>query len=175
MEQLPFTNCQLPYSLVLTLFVGLTQQKTTPKKSKTRPSSGFLSLASATKPCLLKSFKQKLHRCLPHSNIKIKAGEKTTWLCFYTTNKDKVPPLSKSHVVYKFSCPGCHSTFIGKIELFSSEQMNTLSLTKRVQYTHPFEPLIFKNNLCNLPDTLNFGNFPPHSCDKENFSGYSII
>ena len=55
------------------------------------------------------------------------------------------------------------------IELFSSEHMNTISLTKRVQYTHPFEHLIFKNNLCNLPDTLNFDNFPPDSCIKEYF------
>jgi len=55
------------------------------------------------------------------------------------------------------------------IELFSSEHMNTISLTKRVQYTHPFEHLIFKNNLCNLPDTLNFDNFAADSCNKEYF------
>ena len=30
--------------------------------------------------------------------------------------KDKLNKLSKSHVVYNFSCPGCESSYIGKTE-----------------------------------------------------------
>ena len=65
---------------------------------------------------LLRSFKRKLCRCLANPNIEIKVREKTTKLCFYTNNKDQVPLLSKSHVVYKFNCPGCQSAYIGKTD-----------------------------------------------------------
>ena len=35
---------------------------------------------------------------------------------FFTNTKDKLNKLSKSNVVYQFSCPGCESSYIGKTE-----------------------------------------------------------
>ena len=35
-------------------------------------------------------------------------------LCFFSSTKDKTQPLSQSNVVYEFTCPGCHSSYIGK-------------------------------------------------------------
>ena len=87
-------------------------------KDKDEPVNIWLSI-----PCigekttqLIRSFKRKLRRQLKNPNIQIRIREKTTKLCFYTNNKDKVQLLNKSHVVYKFSCPGCHPSYIGKTD-----------------------------------------------------------
>ena len=66
---------------------------------------------------LIRSFKRKVWRHLRNPKTQIKICEKTTKLCFYTNNKDKVPLFNKSHVVYKFSCPGCQSSYIGKTDI----------------------------------------------------------
>lgn len=67
---------------------------------------------------LVRYFKRKL--CTDASQTttlrsKLSTRE-TTKLCFYTNYKDKVPQFNKSHVVYKFSCPGCQSTYIGNTD-----------------------------------------------------------
>ena len=38
----------------------------------------------------------------------------TTKLAFFTSNKDKIPFLSSSGVVYEYSCPGCAKSYVGK-------------------------------------------------------------
>ena len=63
---------------------------------------------------LVKKLKRKLRRCLIDPNVDIRIKQKTTKLCFFTSNKDKTPPLSRSNVVYEFTCPGCNSSYIGK-------------------------------------------------------------
>ena len=63
---------------------------------------------------LIKKLKFKLQRCLVNPNVDIRIKEKTTKRCFFTSIKDKKPPLSQSNVVYKFTCPGCNSSYIGK-------------------------------------------------------------
>ena len=35
---------------------------------------------------------------------------------YFLSNKDKIPNLSKSSVVYEVTCPGCSATYIGKTE-----------------------------------------------------------
>ena len=35
---------------------------------------------------------------------------------YFLSNKDKIPNLSKSNVVYEVKCPGCSATYIGKTE-----------------------------------------------------------
>ena len=40
----------------------------------------------------------------------------TTKLAFYASNKDKIPPLSKSHVIYHYTCPGCSKSYVGKTD-----------------------------------------------------------
>ena len=39
-----------------------------------------------------------------------------TKISFFTNMKDKLNKLSKSNVVYQFSCPGCESSYIGKTD-----------------------------------------------------------
>ena len=48
--------------------------------------------------------------------VKFKIHFQTTRLSFFTSNKDKTPPLNNSNIVYKFSCPGCSQSYIGKTE-----------------------------------------------------------
>ena len=108
---------------------------------------------------LLRSFKRKLRRHLKNPNTQIRIREKTTKLCFYTNNKDKVPLLNKSHVVYKFSCPGCQSSYIGKTDrtLLTRAREHAVTDKESVIYKHlrTCEHLAFIHNLLNLADTLN--------------------
>ena len=39
-----------------------------------------------------------------------------TKISFFTNMKGKLNKLSKSNVVYQFSCPGCESSYIGKTD-----------------------------------------------------------
>ena len=39
-----------------------------------------------------------------------------TKLSFFTSNKDRTPLLSNSGLVYRYTCPGCSKTYIGKTE-----------------------------------------------------------
>ena len=114
---------------------------------------------------LLRSCKRKLRRCLANPNIEIKVREKTTKLCFYTNNKDQVPLLSKSHVLYKFICPGCQSAYIGKTDrtLFVLTHEHAISDKESAIYKHlrTWDHLLFIRNLCNLLDTLNTDIVPP--------------
>ena len=51
-------------------------------------------------------------------------NQKTNFVCrycvmkisFFSYMKDKLNKISKSNVVYQFSCPGCESSYIGKTE-----------------------------------------------------------
>ena len=40
----------------------------------------------------------------------------TTKLSFFSSNKDRTPLLSHSSLVYRYSCPGCNASYIGKTE-----------------------------------------------------------
>ena len=56
------------------------------------------------------------------------------------------------------------------LQVYRTEHMNTLSLTKRTQYTDICTHVISIRNFCKLPDTFNSDNFPPDfSCNKEFF------
>ena len=56
----------------------------------------------------------QLRRRLVDPNVDISIKKKTTKLCFFSSTKDKKPPLSQLNVVYEFTCPGCSSLHIGK-------------------------------------------------------------
>ena len=36
---------------------------------------------------------------------------------FYTNTKDKTPLFSQSYLVYKFTCPGCSTSYMVKTEI----------------------------------------------------------
>ena len=67
-----------------------------------------------------------------------------------------MPLLNKSHVVYKFSCPGCQD--IGKTDrtLLTRTREHTVTDKESAIYKHlrTCEHLAFIHNLFNLPDTL---------------------
>ena len=58
---------------------------------------------------------RKLKRCL-NTNVHFKILYKTKKLSSVVSNKDPVPTGQKSHVIYKFTCPGCGQDYIGKTD-----------------------------------------------------------
>ena len=65
----------------------------------------------------------------------------------------------KWHVVYKFGCPGCQSSYIGKTDRKKMTRTREHAVTAKESaiYKHlrTCEHLSFIHNLFNLPDTLN--------------------
>ena len=60
---------------------------------------------------------KKLHKCFKkEKRIKFLLQYETTKLSYFTNTKDKISLLSQLSVVYKFVCPGCSSSYIGKTE-----------------------------------------------------------
>ena len=59
------------------------------------------------------STNQKLNFVCQYSAMKI---------LIFTNMKDKLKKLSKSNVVYQFPCPGCESSYIGKLSQHSSKE-----------------------------------------------------
>ena len=82
--------------------------------------------------------------------------------------------------MYKFSCPGCQSTYIGLTDrtLFIRTHEHAISDKESAIYKNlrPCEHLIFIQKLCNLPDTLNNDNAPPFpNYNKEYFIHLKIV
>ena len=48
--------------------------------------------------------------------VKFEILFQTTKVSFYTSNKDRIPKLSNSGVIYQYTCPGCAKTYIGKTD-----------------------------------------------------------
>ena len=48
--------------------------------------------------------------------VKFNIRFRSTKVSFFTSNKDRIPYLSNSGVIYKYSCPGCNSVYIGKTD-----------------------------------------------------------
>ena len=40
----------------------------------------------------------------------------TKKISYFVSNKDSVPNLSRSSLVYQFTCPGCNSKYVGKTD-----------------------------------------------------------
>ena len=85
---------------------------------------------------LIRNFRIKKLRLLnTPCNMKIYWNTMTT-SCFVSC-KDKTPKEFQSFIVYKFSCPGCSKSYIGKTEDASTQDsMNMQQLTNLVRYTN---------------------------------------
>ena len=57
---------------------------------------------------------QKLFK--KEKNVKFDVSFQTTKISFYNNNKDTLPKLSNSNVIYEYTCPGCSKKYIGKTE-----------------------------------------------------------
>ena len=64
---------------------------------------------------LLKKCFKKLGRST-NQKVNFVCRYSVTKISFFTNMKEKLNKLSKSNVVYQFSCPGCESSYIGKTE-----------------------------------------------------------
>ena len=49
-------------------------------------------------------------------NVKFSIFFQSTKMSFFTSNKDRIPHLSNSCVIYHYSCPGCGAEYVGKAE-----------------------------------------------------------
>ena len=64
---------------------------------------------------LVRKCLKKLQRNL-NVSVNFIAIYNTKKLSYFLSNKDKIPKLSKSKVVYEVTCPGCCETYIGQTE-----------------------------------------------------------
>ena len=77
----------------------------------------FLSLPYLGKEAeqIVRRTKKKLRRTFKE-NVKLNVFFQYTKFTFFTSNKDRIPLLSNSCIVYQYSCPGCSAKYIGKTE-----------------------------------------------------------
>ena len=81
---------------------------------------------------LIKSCIKKLKRHMrKETSVYFYVKYDTTKLSYFTNSKDMIPTLSKSFVVYHFSCPGCDAKYIGKTERTLFERTNEHSWTDK--------------------------------------------
>ena len=122
---------------------------------------------------LFRKIKRKLRRCLVDPNLDIRIKQKTTKLCFFTSTKDKTPPLSQSNVVYEFTYPGCNSLYIGKTNrtLFVRTQEHVLTDKESAIYKHLnyCDQIKHIQGLYNLPDIFINENNPPSAAMNKEF------
>ena len=89
----------------------------------------------------------------PDLEVKVifKIQFQATKLSFYTSNKDRVPLFSNSFLVYRFTCPGCSKSYIGKTEttLFVRTRQHGWSDKKSAVYKH-FENCPHWNEIVDL-------------------------
>ena len=77
----------------------------------------FVSYAGKEAESVILRCKKRLFKLFKTDlNIKFHVHLQSKKLCFFTSNKDKIPHLSNSNVVYHFECPGCMKSYIGKTE-----------------------------------------------------------
>ena len=48
--------------------------------------------------------------------VKFEVSFQSTKVAFFTSNKDRIPKLSNSSVIYQYTCPGCAKSYVGKTE-----------------------------------------------------------
>ena len=77
----------------------------------------FLPYSGKEAETIIKRSKKRLFRLFKkEKKVRFSIILRSTKLSFFTSNKDKIPLLSNSGVIYKFTCPGCNSCYIGKTE-----------------------------------------------------------
>ena len=64
---------------------------------------------------LVRTLLKKIQRCLKQP-INFIVIYNTKKISYFVSNKDSVPNLSRSNLVYQFTCPGCNSKYIGKTD-----------------------------------------------------------
>ena len=107
---------------------------------------------------MLKSCIKKLSKCLKKdTNIKFIVCYKTTKMPFYKNTKDKTTLLSQSSLVYKFTCPGCSSSYVGKTDrtLFERTEEHAYPSKKKNDQSAIFEHLSTCTHYDHIWDLFN--------------------
>jgi hypothetical protein len=86
-------------------------------------------------------------------------------LCF-DSNKDKLPPLSRSNLVYEITCPGCGKTYIGItkkrcLSVRLQEHATRISSSAVGQHFSDYEHAKFLSTLQDQFTLLNHLPLPP--------------
>ena len=89
----------------------------------TRPKIWFrLLYVGKTGELAVKSCIKKIRRQLKIS-VNFIVIYKTTKISYFIFNKDRIPDLSRTNLVYEISCPGCNQRYIGKTERCLAERL----------------------------------------------------
>ena len=93
------------------------------ERTRTEPESEeetlylFLPYNGKEAESIVKRAKKRLTRLFKREKkVRFSISFQSTKMSFYTSNKDKIPLLSNSGIIYKYSCPGCNCSYIGKTE-----------------------------------------------------------
>ena len=91
------------------------------------------------------------------TNIKFIVCYKTTKMSFYTNTKDKSPLLSQSSLVYKFTFPGCSSSYVDKTDrtLFERTEEHAYPSKKKNDQSAIFEHLSTCTHYGHIWDLFN--------------------
>ena len=119
-------------------------------------------VVSRCKKRLFKLFKKEV-------KVKFRIHLKTTTLSFFSSNKDRTPSLSNSNLVYKFSCPGCKKSYIGKTEstLFNRTKEHAWDDSKSAIHRH-------FNECSSWQDIVGFFQTDGYEIDKKLFQINSV-
>ena len=117
--------------------------------------------------------KKRLSRLFKNDRkVKFNIRFQSTKVAFYTSNKDKIPFLSNSGVIYKYTCPGCNSSYIGKTEntMFNRTKQHgwaqpDSAIRKHFKLCQPWKEIVgmFQTDSFEI-DTMNF----QVSCVRDN-------
>ena len=91
------------------------------------------------------------------TNIRFRPLFDTTKVSYFCNTKDKTPLLCNSFVVYKFTCPGCLSSYIGKTERTLKERTHEHACNENsAVYQHLLScpNLIFINDLMQIDTSI---------------------
>ena len=136
-------------------------------------------------PYLGKEGDELLTKCLRklkrnfNQPVIIKTLYRTNKLAMFGSNKDKLPMLDKSNLIYCFRCPGCDESYIGKTERNLYTRLDEHCSEPSAICTHLNTCYLF-NMLC-LPDNLftegvnSTGNGRPTSLSECVISNTEIL
>ncbi len=98
---------------------GLNRRNAEPEVEQQEEDTLYMTLPYNGKEAedIVKRCKKRLFRLFKkEKKVKFTIRFRATKVSFYTSNKDRIPFLSNSGVIYKYTCPGCNSAYIGKTE-----------------------------------------------------------
>ena len=114
---------------------------------------------------------KKLYKCFKkEKRVKFVLQYETTKLSYFTNTKGKISLLSQSFVVYKFVCPGCSSSYIGKTGciLWERTEEHAYKNKNQKEQSTIYEHLLTCEHYNHIVDLFNVDN------NSFNFNKFNI-